>query len=553
MNYDTKIKPAVALLGGVLLLATACSKQYDDTPLRERVDKIETSLGSVESRIAGYNKDLEALRQIANALKARNEVTNVKEQLDARGRISAYIISFAKGSDVTINMGQDGRDAVPQKIVLVDGEDGHLYWGTSSGRLRDASGNYYRADGNTGVTPRLKIEGDEWYVSYDEGRTWTSLGRAKGSEGESSPGETMFESVDYKTSPYSVAIRLKNNAVYTLPRRAELNISFDVGNDFMVSPFVSYTIPFTITGDTEGLRLYVAEAFSDSYQLYYTEGERNGHVKIMVHDRRDPKLILAAVRQGKTHLFFCKLSHGVMEVKQAVNRVSGLLDSKFEVPVRTNYEYRVHLADEDKSWLSVSDLRAVMRDETLRFTAKANDKPYGRVAEVQLQDNYGNVLQTIHVYQTAAEDKSCMVEVTISDGTSFSEAFTQIRDASWDGKGGYYAINEHLHRLKIKGVPSESDWQTIFYLFKLCRIIDLSESGIKVIPANTFDNRGTWLAGFRSAGTELEYIIFPPGLERIEENAFTFCDNLTDVSIPSTAVVAPGAFRNSPVNSKIKR
>lgn len=35
----------------------------------------------------------------------------------------------------------------------------------------------------TYVTPQFKIESDYWYVSYDEGWTWTQLGKATGAQG----------------------------------------------------------------------------------------------------------------------------------------------------------------------------------------------------------------------------------------------------------------------------------------------------------------------------------------------------------------------------------
>ena len=42
------------------------------------------------------------------------------------------------------------------------------------------------AEGKDGTTPQLKIGSDAlWYVSYDDGETWTSLGvKASGSKGE---------------------------------------------------------------------------------------------------------------------------------------------------------------------------------------------------------------------------------------------------------------------------------------------------------------------------------------------------------------------------------
>jgi hypothetical protein len=56
--------------------------------------------------------------------------------------------------------GQDGKDGVDG----TDGKDG--------------------ADGKDAITPQLKIENDYWYISYDNGATWTKLGKATGKDGQ---------------------------------------------------------------------------------------------------------------------------------------------------------------------------------------------------------------------------------------------------------------------------------------------------------------------------------------------------------------------------------
>ncbi len=86
--------------------------------------------------------------------------------------------------------GQDGADGKDGQ----DGEDG-----------KDG------ADGKDGVTPQLKIEDGYWYISYDNGATWTQLGKATGEDGkdgqngsngtdgkdgkDGQDGDSMFQSV----------------------------------------------------------------------------------------------------------------------------------------------------------------------------------------------------------------------------------------------------------------------------------------------------------------------------------------------------------------------
>ena len=56
----------------------------------------------------------------------------------------------------------------------------------------DGEGNRVRADGTSGITPKLKIEDDYWWVSYDEGENWIKLGQAVS---EQPSGDSMFQEV----------------------------------------------------------------------------------------------------------------------------------------------------------------------------------------------------------------------------------------------------------------------------------------------------------------------------------------------------------------------
>ena len=62
--------------------------------------------------------------------------------------------------------GQDGADGKDGQ----DGEDG-----------KDGADGQ---DGKDGITPQLKIEEGYWYISYDNGATWTQLGKATGEDGK---------------------------------------------------------------------------------------------------------------------------------------------------------------------------------------------------------------------------------------------------------------------------------------------------------------------------------------------------------------------------------
>ena len=73
---------------------------------------------------------------------------------------------------VTGKDGKDGQDGADGK----DGQDG------TDGK--DGQNGADGKDGQDGITPLLKIEDGYWYVSYDNGTTWTLMGKATGADGQ---------------------------------------------------------------------------------------------------------------------------------------------------------------------------------------------------------------------------------------------------------------------------------------------------------------------------------------------------------------------------------
>ena len=94
--------------------------------------------------------------------------------------------------------GSDGKDGTDGK----DGEDG-----------KDGVNGSNGSNGKNGVTPQLKIEDDFWFVSYDNGKTWTKVGKAV-SEGES---DSMFSNIDYTTNSDYVIFTLTNGTEIKIP------------------------------------------------------------------------------------------------------------------------------------------------------------------------------------------------------------------------------------------------------------------------------------------------------------------------------------------------
>ena len=181
---------------------------YDDTPLWEKVNNHEERLSTLEELCGEINSNIEALQTLVEAMEDGDYITKV-EPIEENGEVVGYTITFAKSEAITIYNGKDGADSgsVPQIGVKKDA-DGVYYWTVNGEWLLDDAGNKVKAvgvdgkdgadgedgkngtngtngkDGKDGVTPQLKIENNYWYVSYDNGATWTQLGRSTADSGD---------------------------------------------------------------------------------------------------------------------------------------------------------------------------------------------------------------------------------------------------------------------------------------------------------------------------------------------------------------------------------
>ncbi len=241
---------------GALLLPSC---KFDDSDIWDKFGEMEESIRDHEQRISALeelckqmNTNIEALQTLVSALEKRDYITNIS-QIREDGKIVGYTISFAYSDTITIYHGQNGKDGAngkdgytPQIGVMKD-VDGIYYWTLDGEWLLDGKGNKIQANGVNGtngsngtngtngvdgITPRLKIENDYWFVSYDNGETWQQLGKATGEDGtdgndgiDGEDGDSIFKSVT-QDDEY-VYFNLSDGTMITLPKHDKENIQFE--------------------------------------------------------------------------------------------------------------------------------------------------------------------------------------------------------------------------------------------------------------------------------------------------------------------------------------
>ena len=265
-------------MAGLLLLFSGC---YDDSKIWKQLEDHEQRIQALEELCARMNTNLASMQTILTALQNNDFVTDMVA-IREHGVEIGYTITFSKSGPVTIyygkdgangNDGQDGTDGYSPVLGVRQDADGVWYWTLDGEWLLDEQGNKVKAsgtdgqdgqdgqdgedgqdgqdgrngwngrngqdgrdgqdgkDGKDGVTPLLKISEDNWYISYDNGETWTLLGVATGTDGtdgtdgsDGKDGTSFFQSVT-QDSEY-VYLTLAGGTVITLPLSLPLSITF---------------------------------------------------------------------------------------------------------------------------------------------------------------------------------------------------------------------------------------------------------------------------------------------------------------------------------------
>lgn len=178
----------------MIVLLISCKSELDS--LQSQIDDIKNRVESLETVCSKMNSDITALQTITAALQNNNYITHVTSIIENEKEIG-YSITFTNGDVINIYHGRNGQDGYTPVIGVAQDINGEWYWTLDGEWYTDLDGNKIPTtgedgkdgkdgmDGEDGITPTLKIEDANWYVSFDNGLTWDLLGEAKGKDGDS--------------------------------------------------------------------------------------------------------------------------------------------------------------------------------------------------------------------------------------------------------------------------------------------------------------------------------------------------------------------------------
>ena len=179
------MKKIVTLLIFGLMSLASCT-EYDEVAMWNKNEDMGSRLAALERLCDRMNTNIVSLQRIVEALQANDYVTGVAPVVE-NGETIGYTISFSRSGPVTIYHGKDGQSGATPVIGVKQDTDGLYYW-TLDGEWITDGGKKLPVSGQNGTSPKLKIEEEYWYISYDDGTTWTKLDKATGEKGDDGAG-----------------------------------------------------------------------------------------------------------------------------------------------------------------------------------------------------------------------------------------------------------------------------------------------------------------------------------------------------------------------------
>ncbi len=533
------------------LLLFGCSDKYDDSALRNDLSDLGNRVAKLEELCKQMNTNISSLQKIVEALQDNLSISKVEQVSDG------YIIRFSDGSTATIKNGKNSGDA--PIIGVKKDTDGIYYWTLDGEWLTDEKGNKVKAQGtdgekgdtgdkgdtgntgnkgDTGVTPQLKIENDYWFVSYDDGKSWTQLGKATGEDGKDGL-NGIFISVTQDAD--NVYFTMADKTVITIPKgdKSQFAIAFDTTDIAILNGGESNTISYTITGATENTVVKAIAQDGWKVKVNATSTDK-GTITITAPNPIVESEILVFANDGSYRTvmasFYCHEKQ-VLDINIADNSINlSPAGGTQEIKLTTNLDYTVEIPDDAQSWLSlVSETRA-LREDTIAFNISANEG-IPRFATVALKDEQGNILQTIIFRQL---------------GTC-TEIHVETKGELENVLAGYDYAN--IESLKITGVLNDVDFLFIYRMMPNLKDLDISEVNITALPTQAFYNSKnvenlilpntlTTIGEQMFYQSKLKTVVIPASVETIEEFAFTNCTALTSIEIPaSVEEIGAAAFK----------
>ena len=442
-----------------LTVTSACCTKYDDSDIYAKYNSLDSRVSRLESLCQELNRDITSLRTIVNALEQNDGITSV-EQLYENGELTGYRIILKSGNHFDIYNGKQGKpgadaDKTPQ-IGLRQDADGLWYWTLNGDWMTDENGNRVIASGRNGsdgedgadgkdgtngtngtngvdgITPQLRIIDDYWQVSYDNGATWTTVGKAVGEDGKDGADgkdgqSSVFIGVDTSNPDY-VVISLTNGTTITVPRYKSLSLILSMAEGVTVVTGSHREIAYRIEGASESVQI---ETVSEGVKAMVNKVDSfNGSIDVTIGEtiEDDAKVLVFVVDKGQTVMQKLTFENSVITVTESTAGEISYAGGEFTIDLMTNADVEILIPSEASSWVSLPVGTKAVSHIQKSVTFAANEGA-SRTVTLTVKDKYNPVSRDVTVLQ------QCHPDYYESTDYSMNGTWKKLQAATIDGQG----------------------------------------------------------------------------------------------------------------------
>ena len=355
------MKKTLLILLSFALALVGC--KYDDSSLWEEVNAQKAKLATLESTVSSMNSNIGTLQSLVTSLQNKLTVNSVSKTDDG------YTIAFSDGTSAKIQNGADGETPL---IGAKADSDGNYFWTVNGQWLLDATG----AKVSTSNTPKLKIEEDQWMVSYDNGSTWTKI------EGQSAYASGIFKTVD--TTDTDAVFTLNDGTVITVPLTGtakKLQLVFDetvfaqMRNGELLSTAYQIVAP-------DGAKVDFETFESDGWTVTLRPtDEKSGRISIKAPAKVTPTKVLFLLTDDQGGSFIKIINIGLNESEKPIVKTSyevSYTGGELVIPIMSS---TATIGDYGNNWMELIEVG----DQVVLKLAE-NESYDWRTARVTLED-----------------------------------------------------------------------------------------------------------------------------------------------------------------------
>lgn len=375
------MKKILCLLSSLLVLVSC----FDDSKIWDELNEHESRLTELERACQELNENIVSLQAIVTAIAESDCVTGVTPILEGETEVG-YEITFSQSAPIKVYHGINGQTPL---IGIKADENGVYYWTLNEEWILDAEGHKMPVagvdgedgaageDGANAVTPKLKIEEDYWYVSYDDGATWSKLEKAAGKDGDS-----FFKEV--VVSADEVKFTFADGRTVSVPLKKRVSMSFNLeGNMAAVNAGEMIEIKYTVQNGNANT---VVSASSDgNYKVkVVAENASAGKVYVTAPDTYVDGFInvLLSDGNGSTYLYVISIIEKNMTFADGLDQYVPGAGGEFEIPLLTNFSYNVQVDELSQSWIRVLETKVGERVGNIKLWVEANSGEEGRAGSL---------------------------------------------------------------------------------------------------------------------------------------------------------------------------